>query len=178
MARAINHSEHMSFPQTLRDVLRVKLQGGKSMNPVVRFEMPYDNRERMAKFYGSVFGWRTEMLGEAMDKYVVATPPQRATIIAERSQAQLTAVLRQEGRLASAISIRRHCGGRHRGRGQESQAGRRPHPGRANGNSRHRRICVVYRHRRQSRRHAATAVRHQADAEKAIGQSPIKTGNR
>ena len=43
------------------------------MNPVVHFEMPYDNRERMAKFYGSAFGWRTEMLGAEMDKYVVAT---------------------------------------------------------------------------------------------------------
>jgi hypothetical protein len=43
------------------------------MNPVVHFEMPYDDRERMAKFYGAAFGWRTEMLGEDMDKYVVAT---------------------------------------------------------------------------------------------------------
>jgi predicted enzyme related to lactoylglutathione lyase len=43
------------------------------MNPVVHFELPYDNRERMAKFYGSAFGWRTELLGEDMDKYVVAT---------------------------------------------------------------------------------------------------------
>ena len=43
------------------------------MNPVVHFEMPYDNRVRMAKFYGSAFGWRTEMLGEEMGKYVVAT---------------------------------------------------------------------------------------------------------
>ena len=43
------------------------------MNPVVHFEMPYDNRERMAKFYGTAFGWRTELLGEDMDKYVVAT---------------------------------------------------------------------------------------------------------
>jgi len=43
------------------------------MNPVVHFEMPYDNRERMARFYGSAFGWRTEMLGDNMDKYVVAT---------------------------------------------------------------------------------------------------------
>lgn len=43
------------------------------MNPVVHFEMPYDNRERMAKFYGSAFGWRTEMLGKEMDEYVVAT---------------------------------------------------------------------------------------------------------
>ena len=43
------------------------------MDPVVHFEMPYDNRERMAKFYKSAFGWRTELLGEDMDKYVVAT---------------------------------------------------------------------------------------------------------
>ncbi len=43
------------------------------MNPVVHFEMPFDNRERMAKFYGSAFGWRTEMLGENMNQYVVAT---------------------------------------------------------------------------------------------------------
>lgn len=43
------------------------------MNPVVHFEMPYDDRERMARFYGSAFGWRTEMLGEDMGKYVVAT---------------------------------------------------------------------------------------------------------
>ena len=43
------------------------------MNPVVHFEMPYDNRERMAKFYRSAFGWRTQMLAEDMDNYVLAT---------------------------------------------------------------------------------------------------------
>ena len=43
------------------------------MNPVVHFEMPYDNRERMAKFYGSAFGWQTQMLGEDMSNYVLAT---------------------------------------------------------------------------------------------------------
>jgi hypothetical protein len=43
------------------------------MNPVVHFEMPYDNRLRMAKFYESVFGWQTEMLGEDMGNYVLAT---------------------------------------------------------------------------------------------------------
>ncbi len=32
------------------------------MNPVVHFEMPYENRERMAKFYGSAFSWQTQML--------------------------------------------------------------------------------------------------------------------
>ena len=43
------------------------------MNPVVHFEIPYDNRERMAKFYESVFGWQTRMLGQDMGNYVLAT---------------------------------------------------------------------------------------------------------
>lgn len=43
------------------------------MNPVVHFEMPYDDRVRMAKFYESAFGWQTQMLGEDMGKYVLAT---------------------------------------------------------------------------------------------------------
>ena len=43
------------------------------MNPVVHFEMPFDNRERMAKFYRSAFGWQTTMLGEEMGHYVLAT---------------------------------------------------------------------------------------------------------
>jgi hypothetical protein len=43
------------------------------MNPVVHFEMPYDNRERMARFYESTFGWQTKMLGEEMGDYVLAT---------------------------------------------------------------------------------------------------------
>jgi uncharacterized protein len=43
------------------------------MNPVVHFEMPYDDRKRMAMFYKSAFGWRTQMLGEDMDNYVLAT---------------------------------------------------------------------------------------------------------
>lgn len=43
------------------------------MNSVVHFEMPYDNRERVAKFYESAFGWQTRMLGEDMGNYVLAT---------------------------------------------------------------------------------------------------------
>jgi predicted enzyme related to lactoylglutathione lyase len=43
------------------------------MNPVVHFEMPYENRERMATFYGAAFGWQTQMLGEDMGQYVLAT---------------------------------------------------------------------------------------------------------
>ena len=43
------------------------------MNRVVHFEMPYDDPERMAKFYQDAFGWQTQMLGEEMGNYVLAT---------------------------------------------------------------------------------------------------------
>jgi predicted enzyme related to lactoylglutathione lyase len=43
------------------------------MDPVVHFEMPFEDRERMAKFYRFAFGWQTEMLGEEMGSYVLAT---------------------------------------------------------------------------------------------------------
>lgn len=42
------------------------------MNPVVHFEMPYDDRQRMTRFYESAFGWQTESLGEQMGHYVTA----------------------------------------------------------------------------------------------------------
>jgi predicted enzyme related to lactoylglutathione lyase len=43
------------------------------MDSVVHFEMPFDNRERMAKFYQAAFGWQTQMLGADMGNYVIAT---------------------------------------------------------------------------------------------------------
>lgn len=43
------------------------------MDSVVHFEMPYENKERMARFYQSAFGWQAKMLGEDMGNYVVAT---------------------------------------------------------------------------------------------------------
>jgi predicted enzyme related to lactoylglutathione lyase len=45
----------------------------KKMNPVVHFEMPAVDRERMAQFYTSVFGWQTQMMGPEMGEYVVVT---------------------------------------------------------------------------------------------------------
>jgi uncharacterized protein len=42
------------------------------MNPVVHFEMPYEDRDRMAEFYGKAFGWETNKLGPEMGNYVVA----------------------------------------------------------------------------------------------------------
>src|SRR5262249_9026163 len=43
------------------------------MNSVVHFEMPYNNRDRLAKFYESAFGWKMQMFGEEMGNYVLAT---------------------------------------------------------------------------------------------------------
>ncbi len=43
------------------------------MNPVVHFEMPAEDRKRMAEFYTKVFDWKTEQLGEDMGNYVLAT---------------------------------------------------------------------------------------------------------
>ncbi|MGA2551554.1 MAG: VOC family protein [Burkholderiaceae bacterium] len=43
------------------------------MDPVVHFEMPFLDRERMARFYQSAFGWQVQMLGEEMGNYVLAT---------------------------------------------------------------------------------------------------------
>jgi len=43
------------------------------MNPVVHFELPYEDRERIARFYQAAFGWKLEMLGPEMGNYVLAT---------------------------------------------------------------------------------------------------------
>lgn len=43
------------------------------MNPVVHFELPAKDKKRMMGFYGNVFGWQTQQLGEQMGNYVVAT---------------------------------------------------------------------------------------------------------
>jgi uncharacterized protein len=43
------------------------------MDPVVHFELPAEDRERMAAFYTAAFGWKTEMLGPEMGGYTVVT---------------------------------------------------------------------------------------------------------
>jgi uncharacterized protein len=43
------------------------------MNPVVHFEMPAEDRKRMADFYTKVCGCKTEQLDEDMGNYVLAT---------------------------------------------------------------------------------------------------------
>ena len=44
-----------------------------NMKPVVHFEMPADDAERVAKFYKTVFGWQTRMQGSDFGNYVLAT---------------------------------------------------------------------------------------------------------
>jgi len=42
------------------------------MSPVVHFEMGYNDKQRMVKFYQTVFGWKTNAMGADMGNYVVA----------------------------------------------------------------------------------------------------------
>ncbi len=43
------------------------------MNPVVHFEMPAEDINRMSEFYSSVFGWQAQMQGEEMGNYVTVS---------------------------------------------------------------------------------------------------------
>jgi uncharacterized protein len=42
------------------------------MSPVVHFEMGYNDRDRMVKFYETAFGWKANVMGPEMGNYVVA----------------------------------------------------------------------------------------------------------
>ena len=43
------------------------------MDPVVHFEIPYEDKERICDFYEKAFGWGTEKLGPEMGNYVVVS---------------------------------------------------------------------------------------------------------
>lgn len=47
------------------------------MDPVVHFEMPGDDMERMKAFYEQAFGWNMEQLGQEMGEYVVVSTSER-----------------------------------------------------------------------------------------------------
>jgi predicted enzyme related to lactoylglutathione lyase len=51
------------------------------MNPVVHFELPFDNRDRITRFYESAFGWQLQKFGEEMGNYVLATTAMPGTDI-------------------------------------------------------------------------------------------------
>jgi predicted enzyme related to lactoylglutathione lyase len=43
------------------------------MDPVVHFEMPYENPDRLVKFYSQAFDWQMEKQGQDMGDYVITT---------------------------------------------------------------------------------------------------------
>jgi predicted enzyme related to lactoylglutathione lyase len=49
------------------------------MNPVIHFEMPAGDRDRMADFYASAFGWQAQKLGADMGDYTVVTTTESGT---------------------------------------------------------------------------------------------------
>lgn len=42
------------------------------MDPVVHFEMPYEDKDRLVTFYSETFGWNMQPLGAEMGDYVLA----------------------------------------------------------------------------------------------------------
>ena len=50
-----------------------KAPATKKADPVVHFEMPAEDRKRVAKFYTEAFGWKMELMGEDMGNYTLAT---------------------------------------------------------------------------------------------------------
>lgn len=43
------------------------------MFPVVHFEIPYKNSERITKFYSSVFGWKMTVMEPDSNNYILVT---------------------------------------------------------------------------------------------------------
>jgi predicted enzyme related to lactoylglutathione lyase len=44
-----------------------------NMNPVVHFELPAEDSQRMIDFYSKAFGWQAQILGPEMGNYIVVT---------------------------------------------------------------------------------------------------------
>lgn len=57
----------------LSDNLTLNLKQYKKMNPAVHFEMPAEDRNRMADFYSKVYGWEAQFFGEEMGNYVTVS---------------------------------------------------------------------------------------------------------
>lgn len=43
------------------------------MDPVVHFEMPYEDAKRLSDFYKTAFGWDMQQFGADMGNYIVAS---------------------------------------------------------------------------------------------------------
>jgi predicted enzyme related to lactoylglutathione lyase len=65
------------------------------MNPVAHFEMPAQDRQRMATFYTKAFGWQTKMLGPEMGDYVVVTTTESDVAARRRRERSTAASIRR-----------------------------------------------------------------------------------
>jgi uncharacterized protein len=50
----------------------MKKETKPTMSPVVHFEMPYEDKKRLVKFYTQAFGWQMQVLGDEMEGYITA----------------------------------------------------------------------------------------------------------
>ncbi len=66
-------SRPIYFGEPDLDICNFRGEKMTRMDPVVHFEMPYENNERLVRFYGQVFGWQMEQLGKEMGEYIVAS---------------------------------------------------------------------------------------------------------
>ena len=57
--------------ETGRRIFMIK-QTKPKRDPVVHFEMPYENKKRLIRFYSEAFGWQMQDLGDEMGQYVTA----------------------------------------------------------------------------------------------------------
>jgi uncharacterized protein len=75
------------------------------MDPVIHFEMPAEDGDRVREFYESAFGWQTTPLGPEMGDFVLAftTKPMRKPE-SRRSEGPSTAVSTGERSQASPSS--------------------------------------------------------------------------
>ena len=140
------------------------------MNPVVHFEMPAEDRKRMADFYTDVFGWKTQRLGPEMGDYVIATTTETDDTGRPKNPGAINGgfFLKSDDKPAQypsvviAVEDIKEVYG-------ESGKSRRRGAWRAVGYPRCRIVCVVYRHGRQPGKHAPAAHAHEM-----IGSSVIQ----
>ncbi len=81
------------------------------MNPVVHFEMPAGDRDRLTAFYRAAFGWKSQMLGPEMGDYVLVTTAEIGREAGGSGRRHQRRLLPEKTRLAGAISVDRHRGG-------------------------------------------------------------------
>lgn len=68
----------------------------KKKNPVVHFELPADDRHKLADFYSGVFGWKMDFLGEEMGNYVTV----------ETAETDQQGMIKQQGAINGGIYLK------------------------------------------------------------------------